>query len=612
MSTKSDAKKRKDRIKRIKEEECQEWARNPTVNPLTGAEITVDGPTYNDIKEICLEKYNIYPAGSSRAPLPKSIGTGDDKLIIPKNHAEWQVTFLKINNLYAALQETEKVPKDFLKLLKNYIRLCEIILEYSDNKYDIIPAERHNDDRNKLTQFIAYSKNIVENNLILDISPTVSLLNNLNIRIKGLIDSFLYNGNFIQSELTIFNTIRDYLDYYKFYNLYDNSEGVDDIAIKFYEEIFINFANLNYLILHIKSLKDKQQTSQNKELSKSKSSKSLPSSIKQKMNRKVTRLPKPREFVRNSMINPETGAYEYFMTPKPLNPGEDPFIEKVFYSEKKGTDEGKTDDTFSSHAKLSAMSPYKHEEVRAMPPLSNKKRTQILKDLKGICVTMKDVLTGKRFDRMNKKKLQLIVEIDTGTGKKNCYYARDIYNLWKNAVSENKIFIDPLTRKPIKLDDKRDIMKKIKYIDPKAKNPEGDENIEKIDPNLKLIIEPWLVNLEDGTSVGGFNRIYVKYEIPNTRFARLIGNLGIIPGNLELSDVGGSANMTSAAIAASLVDIFEKGRLLTKNFIPISCCRIHLHHHYYYWSAPDENRPLTKGINMTRWYSLANEVNALL
>jgi hypothetical protein len=70
--------------------------------------------------------------------------------------------------------------------------------------------------------------------------------------------------------------------------------------------------------------------------------------------------------------------------------------------------------------------------------------------------------------------------------------------------------------------------------------------------------------------------------------------------------------MTSAAIAASLVDIFEKGRLLTKNFIPITCCRIHLHHHYYYWSAPDGNRPLTKGINMTRWYNLVNEVNALL
>ena len=418
MSSKSDAKKRKDRIKRIKEEECRAWSINPTVNPLTDAEITVDGPTYNDIKEICLEKYNIYPVGSSRAPLPKSIGTGIDKLNIPKNYQEWQDTFLKINNLYTALREIKKVPKDFLKLLKNYIRLCEIILEYTDNRYDIIPAQRHNDDRNKLTEFIAYSKNIVENEIILNISPTVSSLHSLNIGAKSLIESVLYHGSLSQDYLTRFNTIRDYQDYYKFYGLYDNLEGVDDDAIKLIEEITENFDNLNYLILHIKTLKDKQTLRlQNKELSKSESSKSLPSSIKQKMNRKVTRLPRPREFVRNSMINLETGAEEFFMTPKPLNPGEDPFIEKVFYSEKKGTDEGKTDDPFSSHAKLSAMSSYKHAEVRAMPRLSNKKRTQILKDLKGICVTMKDVLTGKRFDRMNKKKLQLIVEIDIGIKK---------------------------------------------------------------------------------------------------------------------------------------------------------------------------------------------------
>ena len=46
---------------RIKIEKCREWAVNPTVNPLTGKTIKVNGPKYNELKEVCLRKYNITP-----------------------------------------------------------------------------------------------------------------------------------------------------------------------------------------------------------------------------------------------------------------------------------------------------------------------------------------------------------------------------------------------------------------------------------------------------------------------------------------------------------------------------------------------------------------------
>jgi hypothetical protein len=47
------------RIQRITEGKCREWAANPTINPLTGKEIEIDGPTYNALKDRCLNKYNI-------------------------------------------------------------------------------------------------------------------------------------------------------------------------------------------------------------------------------------------------------------------------------------------------------------------------------------------------------------------------------------------------------------------------------------------------------------------------------------------------------------------------------------------------------------------------
>ena len=55
----STAAKSASRIQRITEARCREWAAHPTINPLTGKPIEIDGPTYNALKDRCLNKYNI-------------------------------------------------------------------------------------------------------------------------------------------------------------------------------------------------------------------------------------------------------------------------------------------------------------------------------------------------------------------------------------------------------------------------------------------------------------------------------------------------------------------------------------------------------------------------
>jgi len=55
----STAAKSASRIQRITEARCREWAARPTINPITGKPIDLDGPTYNALKDRCLNKYNI-------------------------------------------------------------------------------------------------------------------------------------------------------------------------------------------------------------------------------------------------------------------------------------------------------------------------------------------------------------------------------------------------------------------------------------------------------------------------------------------------------------------------------------------------------------------------
>jgi len=59
-AAKSDAK-----IRRITEAQCNEWIGNSLINPLTGASIVDNGPTFTKIKNRCFEKYNIRLPGEN-------------------------------------------------------------------------------------------------------------------------------------------------------------------------------------------------------------------------------------------------------------------------------------------------------------------------------------------------------------------------------------------------------------------------------------------------------------------------------------------------------------------------------------------------------------------
>jgi hypothetical protein len=284
-------------------------------------------------------------------------------------------------------------------------------------------------------------------------------------------------------------------------------------------------------------------------------------------------------------------------------------------------------EVFRRHRKLSEMSPHKYPDVNRLTPLPQKDRVQLLNELKQkrdsdgttrpVCNEMQDNITGKRFDRMNKKNLQLIVQI--GKQPKRCYYVRSIYKLWQEAVKHNLPFVDPETRIPITNKEKDDIMSKIRYVNPNAINPEDRSKLKK-DPHLTLEFIP----------AGSFYRITTKYNISD--YSVTVNNLGYIPATIELEDVR-AANLTSAAVVGSLQALFDKGRLMSSNFMPFSCCGIHLGKTIEYWTTPTiknkknrdgtdvfdaagkvvtENVPLVNGINIERWKLLASEVYGLL
>jgi hypothetical protein len=205
---------------------------------------------------------------------------------------------------------------------------------------------------------------------------------------------------------------------------------------------------------------------------------------------------------------------------------------------------------------------------------------------------------------MNKKNLQLIIKIGRNPGQQRCYYAKNIYKLWQKNNKENVPFVDPETKQKITEEEKVNIMNKIKYINPKAINPDLKYNL-KIDPYLKLIIEQSIL-------YPNFYRIQLRYKINDNGHVSLINNLGLMPANLEINDVNGAANMTSAAVSGSLQELFDKGRLMTSNFAPFTCCRIHLGITYEYWTTPGNNKPLVKGINIERWNKFAEQIYSLL
>jgi len=196
---------------------------------------------------------------------------------------------------------------------------------------------------------------------------------------------------------------------------------------------------------------------------------------------------------------------------------------------------------------------------------------------------MKDGISNKRFDRMSKKNLQLIVKIGDVDGQKRCYYVRNIYKYWEQMAKSKKKLTDPETRKIITEVEKADIMKKIRYLNKNAPKLESKEEVAK-DPNLHLVI---------GT-VSEHGGLYYQLRVERklTEFGSIdiafLVNLGYIPADIE--SVNGDINISSGTVISMIKELFDKGRIMESNFAPYSCCTVNINKPISYWQGTIDER----------------------
>lgn len=226
-----------------------------------------------------------------------------------------------------------------------------------------------------------------------------------------------------------------------------------------------------------------------------------------------------------------------------------------------------------SSSKKSLSSPIPAE----LPPLPAKTRKELLRDLEGMCSEMLDAITYEEFSGFRKKKLQLVVAIGPEGSKKHCYYVKSLHGLWKNAVQHNQAFKDPLDPSHRVTEKEQDeIYQKMRYVDPAYKRPTRKEEI---DPRLSM-------KIEERATVPNFYHISVSFRLGQVATH---WDLGYIPADID-QDVSGSLDMTSTAMAGKIYQLFNKGRIFKRNFIPIdgNCCRIHLWKKPSYWGEGEE------------------------
>ena len=609
------SKKDKELARKITEAHCRTWSANPLKNPIKGSTITFKGPTYNVFEQVCRDKFNIEVGESSEAgpsdahahaepslnlpKLPKNI----DGIVMPQNKKQWSENKLINRDFFKILllitNPKEKYINEYVfENMESYAKICELGLQYN-----LVPEEDIEKIRNYQERFTYFSvkeniKNIgikfIRKEFIdiidaylgrfrhLDLNSNFIYLYPRNLKdalefkeldlaksAKDLQGDILRNGlddSKYKTALEIVNLVGT-INYYKL--LYNDTEArlanwnsadnpVTNSAS--YIQLGINVKSLFNFIKEIKDL-DERRNASYKSLTRKSKSVTLPTSISID---KITRHRLiPPEAVLVEEVNSDGTAIQN------MRRAQGPPNQKEFsdYIEKYNTDRS----SFNRHSILSKMEPLSRESLEAFP---KKTRVQLLKELKTQCHYMKDTLTDKRFDRMAKKNLHLVVQIGP-PGKKRCYYVRNIYKFWEESVKENKKFREPETRIAVTDEEKADIMRKVRYIKKNALDPEL--NRIKKDPNVHLIIDTILNS--NGT---------IKYYVFNVH--RTVGNLtyilyelGVLPGEIDLTQgENGAAYYSSSATVANVLEAFDKGRILEHNFIPYTCCKIHFKKENYW------------------------------
>ena len=262
----------------------------------------------------------------------------------------------------------------------------------------------------------------------------------------------------------------------------------------------------------------------------------------------------------------------------------------------------------SSYKRHEKFSRNDHPSHESLPPLPDKTRQQILKELKLTCRYMKDVFSQKQFDKFPKRSLQLMIELGTGP-KKNCYFVRDLYEAWKEAVHSNKVFKDPSTRQPVTLEEMNKILTKIKYIRHDAIDPREFATR----PSDKLEF----YTIEEHIHGVSYHHIQLRRKIGNATY--IVYDLGYIPADLEPADFIDENGHTTLDISSSnliikIRQLYDQGGLLDSNIPPYKCCKIHLSKNPQYWTGPltVANDQSIKGVSRHRFILMINEVNSAL
>jgi len=578
------------KIKRMTEAKCLEWAETPLVNPTTGRAIELHKGTYLAIAERCKNAFGIDPSGDyaaesevakSRRLLPKKVGDWT----VPRTEDEWVASDVrkKAVALSKAVAKFGFITERHVQDAAAFSKIGRLLLDA-----EIIPAAERAAAENIIATL---TEAMIPASKIREYASVPKEIADYHYLIRR-ITSGMIAGDPLTTNLS---NLRNDIVVTQFNNYAERGAGAltqEDVEV---DEMLIALTALqSEMILQRTNATAAEQAGDEHAIPASRE-RSLPESLSQ---RRVKQM-------------------------KPKRRAEDP---DEYYPWSATEEAAPTDRSrFRSHAKLSAVSPGPQPSPGAapLPPLDPKKRTALLAELREACTVMKDMISMQRFDRMNKKALQLVVRLGSGrrsgaaaaaaAGNERCYYVRNLYQLWANAAKTGAPLADPLTRDRVTADEKADIMGKIRHLRPNApdlRNPKHPR-----DPKITLDIQQKIVPFyrEAGSDTVGTIGVYALRTVRKVGpRAYVVHDLGFVPSDVELADVNGDANLTSSAVIAGIRRLFDDGRLLSQNFVPYRCCTIHLRKPVSYWTKRTSGSPMRNNVNMRLWNLMASEIYAAL
>jgi len=573
------------KIKRFTEQKCREWVETPLVNPATGRAIELNKGTYNAIAERCKNAFGIEPGSdlANETPADRS------RRLLPKKVGDWTV------------------PRTTEAWMASDVRKHAVILTRAVRKFGFITS-RYTEDAaafNRIGKLLLDAEVIPEGERALAES-FVTTLTNAMIPMSKIREHQGFPRTIAEYKLQVEKMIGDKLagrpvsmtpgalrkdievtQFNRFVSEGLTALGPEDAEV---DEMLVSLEALDGEIILQRAAAAAATAATAAASNGDADAYEIPASRERSLPESISQRRVKQKKPRREGANPED-ADEYY----PWSATE----------EAAPTDRSR----FRSHAKLSAVSP--GPGAAPLAPLDPKKRTAMLAELREACTVMKDMISMQRFDRMNKKSLQLVVRLGPAdrAGQQRCYSARGLYTVWANATKSGRQFADPLTRDRVSNEEKDEIMGKIRHLRPNARDPR--EHVIPRDPKVTLDIEHIPVpvrNIPTNTLVGQIGMYHLELKRKVGARTYVVFDLGVVPADVEIGDVNGDANRTSAAVIGNIRRLFDEGKLLSGNFAPYSCCTIHLRKPLNYWTTRSGASPMNKRVNMRLWNLMATEV----